>query len=269
MSDAADHIVFEGASAGFGDRLILNGLDARVPRGRITAIVGGSGVGKSTLLRVVGGLVPIRAGRVLVDGTDIAPLRERGLAPVRRKLGMMFQAGALLDSLSVFDNVAFPLREHTSLSEAEIAGKVTGSLGRMGLSDGHGKLPGELSGGMRKRVALARAMITEPVILLCDEPFSGLDPITAKRIELLLLDINREVGMTIVLVSHDPGSTRRMAHHVLVLLPDGSVQGTPEELAASADPRVANLLATEVDERVLELDDAVERGELLGAGGAP
>src|SRR5262249_32195415 len=154
----------------------------------------------------------------------------------RHKLGMMFQAGALLDSLTVFDNLAFPLREHTQLSAQEIVAAVHERLQAVGLSDVNGLLPGQLSGGMIKRVALARAIMMNPVILLWDEPFSGLDPISARRIEALLAEINQRLGVTMVVVSHHIASTMRMAEHVLVLLPDGAVEGSPAELQGSTDP---------------------------------
>jgi phospholipid/cholesterol/gamma-HCH transport system ATP-binding protein len=161
---------------------------------------------------------------------------------VRAKLGMMFQGGALLDSMTVFDNLAFPLREHTRLREPEIATQVSTRLESVGLTNVDALLPGQLSGGMMKRVALARATMMKPTILLCDEPFSGLDPVSTSRIEALLIDLNRRHGMTIIAVSHDVGSTMRMADWVLVLLPGKVVQGTPDEIQTSTDPQVAHFL---------------------------
>src|SRR5690606_30461045 len=208
---------------------------------------GGSGSGKSTVLRLIGGLVRPVSGRILVDGEDVTQLTERQLFRVRERLGMMFQGGALLDSLTVFDNVAFALRERTRASAAEIATRVRDSLAAVGLTDAETLLPGQLSGGMVKRAALARALIMRPRILLCDEPFSGLDPVSARRIEVLLGSINARFGMTVVVVSHDIPSTMRMAAQVLVLLPGGAVQGSPDELERSPDPRIAAFLHPDVE----------------------
>lgn len=234
----------------FEEREVFRNLSCSFERGRISVILGGSGAGKSTVLRLIAGLVQPRRGRILIDGDDITQLSERQMYAVRNKLGMMFQGGALLDSMSVFDNLAFPLREHTRMREAHIAKSVHDHLQAVGLSDVDELLPSQLSGGMRKRVALARAIMREPVILLCDEPFSGLDPISTRRIEALLEDINRQLGITVVAVSHHIPSTMRMASRVLVLLPDGAVQGTPDDLRQSSDPRIASFLAEDVDESV-------------------
>jgi phospholipid/cholesterol/gamma-HCH transport system ATP-binding protein len=164
------------------------------------------------------------------------------LYSVRAKLGMMFQGGALLDSMTVFDNLAFPLREHSRLGETNIATQVHERLGTVGLSNVDALLPGQLSGGMMKRVALARATMMKPSMLLCDEPFSGLDPVSTSRIEALLVELNRDLGMTIVAVSHDVSSTMRMADWLLVLLPGKAVQGTPQQITSSSDPQVAHFL---------------------------
>ncbi|HEX5009187.1 MAG TPA: ATP-binding cassette domain-containing protein [Planctomycetota bacterium] len=230
----------------FGRRVIFQDLSCEVPAQQLTVVVGGSGSGKSTLLRLVGGLIRPRSGEVLVEGRDITKLRESQLTEVRLALGMLFQNGALLDSLSVFDNVAFPLREHTDLDDAAIADGVHESLERTGLKDVDDLLPPQLSGGMRKRVALARAIVRRPRVLLCDEPFSGLDPISALRIERLLVDLN-ESGLTLLVVSHDAPSTQRMADRVLVLLPGQSVQGAPAQLLAHEDPRVRALMGEPID----------------------
>ena len=172
--DADDaHVVFEDVYMAFDDRPVLRGLSCRFPRGRISVILGGSGSGKTTVLRLIGGLVHCQRGRIVVTGEDISELSETAMYRVREKLGMMFQGGALLDSLTIFDNLAFPLREHTTMSAAEIAAEVRRQLAAVGLADAETLLPGQLSGGMIKRAALARAIITKPEILLCDEPFPG------------------------------------------------------------------------------------------------
>jgi phospholipid/cholesterol/gamma-HCH transport system ATP-binding protein len=245
------HISFDRVDMAFGTRQVFRDLSFGFRRGRIAVILGGSGSGKSTILRLIGGLLHPHSGAIVVEGQDITLLSERRMYDVRQKIGMMFQGGALLDSMTVFDNLAFPLREHTPMSEGEIAREVHARLEAVGLTDVDDLLPGQLSGGMTKRVALARAIIRNPVILLCDEPFSGLDPISTRRIEALLQGINEKHGITIVAVSHHIPSTMRMADQVLVLLPDGAVIGTPHELRASRDPRIASFLHEDVDESML------------------
>ena len=239
----------------FGDRVVFPALTCEFPRGKISVILGGSGSGKSTILRLIGGLVRPQAGAILVDGVDEVGLPERRMYEVRRKLGMMFQGGALLDSLTVFDNLAFPLREHTKMTEGEIAAEVADRLNAVGMANVGNLLPGQLSGGMLKRAALARAIIRKPAILLCDEPFSGLDPASTKRIERLLVGMNRDSGATMIVVSHHIPSTMRMADRVLLLLPHGPVQGAPQELRASSDPRVTSFLSEDADDAGDAVDD--------------
>lgn len=242
------HVTFDRVRMAFGPRLVFESLSCGFARARISVILGGSGSGKSTILRLIGGLVHPQAGRIVIESEDILRLSERRMYSVRQKLGMMFQGGALLDSMSVFDNLAFPLREHTRLGETEIADEVHATLQAVGLANVDGLLPGQLSGGMAKRVALARAIIRKPVILLCDEPFSGLDPASTKRIEALLTQLNRESGVTMIVVSHHIPSTMRMADRVLLLLPWGVVQGSPEELQQSGDERIVSFLSEEVED---------------------
>lgn len=236
------HITLDAVRMAFGERRVFDALACGFPRRRISVILGGSGSGKSTMLRLIGGLVRPQAGRIIVDGDEVTQRSERRLYTVRSKLGMMFQNGALLDSLTVFDNLAFPLREHTRSSEAEIAAAVHSRLTAVGLADVDALLPRQLSGGMMKRVALARATMMDPVILLCDEPFSGLDPISSKRIEALLIGLNRDLGITVIVVSHDISSTMRMADWVVILLQGRAVEGTPADIRSSRDPAVANFL---------------------------
>jgi phospholipid/cholesterol/gamma-HCH transport system ATP-binding protein len=205
------------------------------------------------------------SGRILVDGEDIVPMSMNEMRRVRLKVGMMFQGGALLDSTTVFDNIAFPLHEHTKLTPREIRHEVEQTLVNVGLSlTDAGRLPSELSGGMLKRVALARSIIMKPVIVLCDEPFSGLDPITSKRIELLLQRISREHGMTLIIVSHDSASTLRMADHVVIMLPGQVVAGDPHALLECGDPRVVNLLSGVVDESLIQAEDGAQPGTCSG-----
>jgi phospholipid/cholesterol/gamma-HCH transport system ATP-binding protein len=235
-------VAFDRVCVAFGSRRVFDGLSCSFARGGISVILGGSGSGKSTILRLIGGLIQPQSGSILVDGQDITHLSERGLAAVRKKLGMLFQGGALLDSYTVFENLALPLRELRSLDETQIAAEVHASLAAVGLSDIDRLLPGQLSGGMLRRVALARAIIRKPTILLCDEPFSGLDPASIKRIEALLVQINRQFGMTVIVVSHHVPSTLRMADHVLVLLGNRTIEGPPRQLQKSTDAEAADFL---------------------------
>lgn len=268
-ADATTHLAFDNVSMAFGDREVFRNLSFRFPPGAISVILGGSGSGKSTAFRLIGGLIQPVSGRIFVDGVDITRLSEREMYAVRDKLGMLFQGGALLDSMTVADNLAFPLRERDGMSSAEIDERVHEALEAVGLQDADDLLPGQLSGGMVRRAGLARAIITRPSILLCDEPFSGLDPISARRIEALLVEINRRFHMTVVVVSHDIASTMRMASQVLVLLPDGAVEGTPTELQASTDPRVASFLNPDLDAAALHEAGRVEALPSHHPHGAP
>jgi phospholipid/cholesterol/gamma-HCH transport system ATP-binding protein len=238
----APHVVLDRIRMDFGSRRVFDGLSCQFARSRITVILGGSGSGKSTILRLIGGLIRPQSGRVIVDEQDITDLTERRLYDVRSKLGMLFQGGALLDSYSVFSNLALPLREQTKLSSPEIADQVHAALAAVGVSDSDRLLPRQLSGGMLRRVALARAILRKPSILLCDEPFSGLDPLSTKRIESLLMNINRQSGMTLIIVSHHIPSTMRLADRILLLMGHDIVQGSPQELRESSNPNVADFL---------------------------
>ena len=231
----------------FGARKVFDSLSCGFPSGRISVILGGSGSGKSTILRLIGGLIHPKSGKILVADEEITNLSERGLYQVRQKLGMMFQGGALLDSYTVFENLALPLRERRTrppLSEDAIAAEIHSTLQAVGVQDVDALLPGQLSGGMLRRVALARAILRRPLILMCDEPFSGLDPVSIKRIESLLVRINREFGITLIVVSHHIPST-------ICIWPTTSsssgsttapVEGSPAELRQSKDPEVVDFL---------------------------
>lgn len=223
-----------------GGRTIFDGLSCGFPRGRISVILGKSGAGKSTLLRMLGCLLRPDSGDIWVDGeVELTCMPEAQARRFRRHIGMMFQGGALLDSMSVFDNVALPLREHTQMSEASIASEVKKVFDAVDLDAVDRMLPGQLSGGMKKRAALARALIMAPHVLLCDEPFSGLDPQTVCVIEDLLVSVSRRLHQTMIVTSHHIESTLRMAHHVVVIDDHGgAVSGTPAELIASSDPLV-------------------------------
>ncbi len=257
ISPEETHVQCSDVDMAFDDRPVLRGLTCGFPRGKISVILGGSGSGKTTVLRLIGGLVRPQRGRIVVAGVDISELSEIQMYAVRRKLGMMFQGGALLDSLTIFDNLAFPLREHTKMTEAEIAAEVHQQLAAVGLSNVDDLLPGQLSGGMVKRAALARAIIRKPEILLCDEPFSGLDPISVKRIEALLHRINQRLAITMLISSHHIPSTMRLADQVVLLLRGGAVVGPPLELQTSADPRISGFFNEEADEST-ELPEAFD-----------
>jgi phospholipid/cholesterol/gamma-HCH transport system ATP-binding protein len=247
VSDAAEAIIrLSDVHLAFGGRVVFRGVSCAFEAGRIAVLMGGSGAGKSTLLRLVGGLQRPDRGSVRVAGEEVTSLSESSLSRVRERIGMLFQGGALLDSLSVFENVALPLREHTRLSAAEIATEVAARLAAVGLPDTESLRPRELSGGMRRRVALARAIVTDPEIVLCDEPFSGLDPLNVRRIEGLLEELNTRLGLTLLVTSHHVPSSLRMAHQIVFLVDGESIAGTPEELLRSEDKRVREFLEAEL-----------------------
>jgi phospholipid/cholesterol/gamma-HCH transport system ATP-binding protein len=227
---------------GFGHRRVYDGLNCSLGQGGIHLLLGGSGAGKSTLLRMIGGLQRPDSGEVRVAGHQMAALRERELGEVRKGIGMLFQNGALLDSMTVLENVGLPLREHTKLSREAIHQRVARVLTAVGLDDVEPLLPRELSGGMLRRVAFARAIVMEPEILLCDEPFSGLDPLNVTRIEDLLVQLNRDLGLTIVVTSHHMASSLRMAHQMILLHDGVCIAGTPEDLAGHVDDHVTEFL---------------------------
>jgi len=221
---------------------VFDGISCRLRKGGIHLLLGGSGTGKSTLLRMIGGLLRPDSGEVRVAGHSLAEKSERELGEIRKEIGMLFQNGALLDSMTVLENVGLPLREHTRKPWPEIAVQVAKVLKSVGLEGIEGLLPRELSGGMLRRVAFARAIVMEPEILLCDEPFSGLDPLNVTRIEDLLVELNRALGLTIVVTSHHMASSLRMAHQMILLRRGGCVAGTPEALASSPDHEVTDFL---------------------------
>ena len=237
----------EGVELSFGDRSIFRGLDCQFPRGQISMILGGSGAGKSTLLRTIAGLARPQRGRVEVAGEDVTRMSERDLVQVRQRIGMLFQHGALLDAMSVFDNVALPLREHTKLSEDDVAQEVQRRLAAVGLPDTGHLFPRELSGGMLRRAALARAIVTDPEIVLCDEPFSGLDPVNVRRIEKLFTHLNARLGLSLLITSHHIPSSLRMGHQIVFLMEGQAVCGSPEQIRYHEDARVSGFFAAELD----------------------
>ncbi|HKB26168.1 MAG TPA: ATP-binding cassette domain-containing protein [Methylomirabilota bacterium] len=229
-------IKVERLTKSFGRQEVLRGLDLEVPTGSITVIIGRSGGGKSVLLKHLLGLLRPDAGRVLVDGAEITGLRGAALDEVRRRYGVVFQGGALFDSMSCADNVAFPLREKLRVPRPEVAKRVEAALAQVGLEGMGAKNPAEVSGGMRKRVAIARALVTEPEIVFFDEPTTGLDPVLVNTIHHLILDLHRRYRFTAVMVSHEIPEIFEIADTVAVLHDGRIVEvGTPAAIQASAN----------------------------------
>ncbi|EIN6342500.1 phospholipid ABC transporter ATP-binding protein MlaF [Vibrio parahaemolyticus] len=231
-----------------GNRTIFDGIDLHVPEGKVTAIMGPSGIGKTTLLRLIGGQLYPEQGEIWFDGDNIPTLSRKKLYNARKKMSMLFQSGALFTDLNVFDNVAFPLREHTNLSEDLIRTMVLIKLEAVGLRGAAQLMPSELSGGMARRAALARAIALDPDLIMFDEPFVGQDPITMGVLVELIKDLNQALGLTSIVVSHDVPEVMSIADWVY-LLADGKIIafGTPEELSQNPDPRVQQFLQGDAD----------------------
>lgn len=237
--DVAPLIQLEDVHFGYGERPVLEGVSLQIPKGKVTALMGASGGGKTTVLRLIGGQYRANAGRVLFDETDIGASDREALYQARRRMGMLFQFGALFTDMSVFDNVAFPLREHTKMSESMVRDIVLMKLDAVGLRGARDLKPSEISGGMGRRVALARAIALDPDLMMYDEPFAGLDPISLGTAARLIRKLNDSLGITSVVVSHDVDETFQIADHVVVLA-NGKVaaQGTPEALRQTSDPLI-------------------------------
>jgi phospholipid/cholesterol/gamma-HCH transport system ATP-binding protein len=261
-------VELRGVTCGYGDRIILENIDLVVPRGKLVALMGTSGGGKTTVLRLIGRQIGVMAGQVLVDGQDMATLDAAGLMAARRRMGMLFQFGALFTDLSVFENVAFPLREHTRLPESIIRDLVLMKLNAVGLRGARDLMPSEVSGGMARRVALARAMALDPALMLYDEPFAGLDPISMGVAARLIRELNDTMGLTSILVSHDVEETFLIADHV-VLLANGRIvaQGSPAEMRASDDPLVRQFVHAAPDGPVRFHYPAQDAGHDFGVRG--
>ena len=236
-------IQLKGVHKSFGAHHVLRGIDLNLPADQVNVIIGRSGGGKSVLLKHIIGLLKPDKGQVLIDGTDIVPLSGKELAEIRKRFGMLFQEGALFDSLTVAENVAFPLVEHTNISKAEIMDIVEEKLTRVGLKGMGYKMPSELSGGMRKRVGLARALALDPQIVLFDEPTSGLDPVMASAINELILQTRDEFGATCVVISHDILATMATADEIFMLY-EGKIiaHGTSEDIKKWDDPVVQQFI---------------------------
>lgn len=231
-----------------GDKPILSGLSMRFPRGKVVAVMGGSGCGKTTVMRLIGGMVRPQRGSVTFNGADIDAMGQKDLYAVRRQMGMLFQFGALFTDLSVFENVAFPLREHTDLPESMIRDLVLMKLNAVGLRGARNLMPAQISGGMARRVALARAIALDPALLMYDEPFAGLDPISLGLTAKLIRDLNDALGATTIIVSHDVQETFQIADYVYFIANGGiAAAGAPEDLRASSDPFVRQFVHAQAD----------------------
>jgi phospholipid/cholesterol/gamma-HCH transport system ATP-binding protein len=232
----------------FGKQKVLDGLDLDIEEGKTTVIIGRSGGGKSVLLKHMIGLLRPEQGQILIDGTDITKLNDRALNEIRKKFGMLFQEAALFDSMTVGENVAFPLREHTAMKEKEIRETVADRLRSVGLTGVEEKMPSELSGGMRKRVGLARAIAMRPQIVLFDEPTTGLDPVMTEAINRLIIDTQKNLNITCVVISHDIRSIFEIGHRIAMLYEGKIIEnGTPEELRGSQNPIILQFLAGSIE----------------------
>ncbi|HJR01115.1 MAG TPA: ABC transporter ATP-binding protein [Methylomirabilota bacterium] len=238
----------QGLHKRFGSQAVLRGLDLDIATGEIMVVIGRSGGGKSVLLKHLIGLLRPDSGTVAVDGVDITRLRGGELDRVRERYGVVFQGGALFDSMSVADNVAFPLREKSRLAHAEIRGRVEEKLEQVGLGGMGHKNPAEISGGMRKRVAIARALVTEPEIVFFDEPTTGLDPILVNTIHHLIVELHRKFRFTAVMVSHEIPEIFEIADRVAMLHEGVIVEvGAPDAVRASANPIVQQFIRGDVE----------------------
>jgi phospholipid/cholesterol/gamma-HCH transport system ATP-binding protein len=242
LSDAV--ISIQGITKSFGNHTVLQDVSFDVPRGKTSAVLGPSGTGKSVLLKVVIGLLRPEAGQVYIDGDPIVGVREKEVLRIRRKIGVLFQDGALFGSMNLFDNIAFPLIEHTSKTDKEVRSLVLRKSELVGLVDHLHKLPGEVSGGMRKRAGLARALVLEPQILFFDEPDSGLDPVRVAYLDDLINTVHEETGATFFIISHNIESVKRTAHYLGLLFRTKLVGfGSKEDMITSKVPVIEQFLA--------------------------
>ena len=250
----------------YDGRPVLQGINMTIPRGKVVAIMGGSGCGKTTLLRCIGGQLRPTGGSVRLDRHQVSGMSHAELYRLRREMGMLFQFGALFTDMTVFDNVAFPMREHTDLSEAMIRDLVLMKLEAVGLRGAHKLMPGELSGGMARRVALARALALDPSLVMYDEPFTGLDPIALSVIGQLIRKLNDALGATSIMVTHDIHESLQIVDYIY-FMNGGKVvaEGTPDEIRASSDPFVHQFVYAEVDGPVhFDYPAPAARQEFLG-----
>jgi phospholipid/cholesterol/gamma-HCH transport system ATP-binding protein len=264
-------ISMRGVTKSFGSHTVLKDITFDVPKGRITAILGPSGTGKSVLLKNIIGLLRPDAGEIWVDGENIVGMREKDLYRVRRKFGVLFQDGALFGSMNLYDNIAFPLREHTKKGEREIREIVLEKAGLVGLLDHLKKVPGEVSGGMKKRAGLARALVMDPEIVLFDEPDSGLDPVRVAYLDELVVNVQRETSATFFIITHNIPSVMRTAEYMGVLFRSGLVKfASKEEMRTTDNPIIRQFLAgrargpigmDEMAQDNSEIEDVLEQQE--------
>jgi len=242
-------VELDGVSFGYDrKRPVLSGIDMVIPRGKVVAIMGGSGCGKTTILRLIGGQLRAQAGRIMVAGQNVGDLDRDGLYALRRRTGMLFQFGALFTDMSVFENIAFPLREHTALPEELVRDLVLMKLNAVGLRGAAQLRPSELSGGMARRVALARAIALDPMLVMYDEPFAGLDPISLGVVGQLIRKLNDALGITSVVVTHDIYESLKIVDYIYFVSAGQIVaKGTPAEVRASQDPFVRQFVDGEPD----------------------
>lgn len=231
-----------------GERIIYDKVSLTIPKGKVTAVMGPSGTGKTTLLKLIAAQLIPDQGSILIDGQDVHALSRKELYKVRKKMGMLFQSGALFSDMSVAENIAFPLEEHTQLSKDQIQKIVMDKLHSVGLRGAHQLMPSELSGGMARRVALARAIALDPDLVMYDEPFTGQDPISKGVLVKLIRQLNDDANITSVLVSHDVEESLSIADHVCILAGGNVIaEGSPEEILASNDPQVKQFMKGEPD----------------------
>ncbi len=269
---ASPVVAFRRLSFGYGERQIIDGVSFEIRSGQVVALMGGSGVGKTTLLRLISGLVAPQQGSVEVFGKPLESTHQTRLYEARRRMGLLFQFGALFTDLTCFENVAFPIREHTNLSESMIRDLVLLKLECVGLRGAAELKPSEISGGMARRVALARAIALDPELILYDEPFAGLDPISLGVTANLIRGLNNALGATSVVVTHDVAETFAIADRIFVFAPSPTgaklaAQGTPEELRMSEDPFVRQFLDGRMDGPVRFHYPAPPIGQAFGLGG--
>lgn len=246
--DSANLVTIEKMNFSHGDRLLYKDVDLAIAKGKITAILGPSGIGKTTLLRLIGGQLAPDSGRINFDGHNIPELSRKQLFALRTRMSMLFQSGALFTELDVFDNVAFPVREHTQLPEEVIHTLVMMKLEQVGLRGAASLMPSELSGGMARRVALARAIVLDPELIMYDEPFTGQDPISMGVLVSLIRSVNQALGCTSVIVSHDVQEVLSIADYVYVMAEQGVIgQGTPEQLQREPSARIQQFMQGQPD----------------------
>ncbi len=246
MTNSPSAIRLENISKSFGSRTVLRGVSFDVNKGSVFCILGRSGTGKSVTLKLMVGLLRADEGQIYIGDQDITNLNSRSLVPVRKSIGFLFQNAALFDSISVGENVAFPLRRHTDLPEDDIHSRAQSKLEQVGLGKEYDKMPADLSGGMKKRAGLARALVLDPAIVLVDEPSAGLDPITSSEIDELLVDLKSSRNTTLVVVTHNIPSARRIADELIMLHEGGIIaRGSVEEMEQTQDPIVQRFMASE------------------------